>query len=344
MMDRNVRMFFVGGAVLLVTLGLYRSNHIDAFVSSLDTRSDIAYQAVQPWEGFDTSPVKTVLSAVESEQLLQTIKDEAEKRRIAPIDAKLDRVWKAVPGYNGLEIDVEQTWALVQRQGVKTGIPYVFKEITPAVQLEDLGAQPIYKGNPNKPMVSLMINVAWGNEFIPPMLETLEKEGVLATFFFDGSWLNKNVETAKIIQEKGHELSNHAYSHKDMSKLGREDTHREISRTEQLLKEKLGVENKLFAPPSGDFSTLTVKIAHELNLKTIMWTLDTVDWMKPSSESIIRKVAARVEPGTMILMHPTASSSGALEGMIREIKQKGLALGTVSELISSKRVPEVESR
>jgi probable sporulation protein (polysaccharide deacetylase family) len=205
--------------------------------------------------------------------------------------------------------------------------------------LDDLGAQPIYKGNPNKRMVALMINVAWGNEFIGPMLDILDRENVKATFFFDGSWLSKNVDTAKGIQQRGHELSNHAYSHKNMSTLGRQESINEIDKTQKLLKEQLGVDNPLFAPPSGDFNQQTVQIAHEMGLKTILWTLDTVDWMKPSSESIVRKVAARVEPGTMILMHPTESSSGALEGMIRVIKEKDLALGTVSQVISSNRVP-----
>jgi peptidoglycan/xylan/chitin deacetylase (PgdA/CDA1 family) len=79
-----------------------------------------------------------------------------------------------------------------------------------------------------------------------------------------------------------------------------------------------------------------------MKLRTILWTLDTVDWMKPTPDSIVRKISARVEPGSLILMHPTASSSGALEGMIREIRRKGLALGTVSELISPNRVPKVE--
>ena len=50
-----------------------------------------------------------------------------------------------------------------------------------------------------------------------------------------------------------------------------------------------------------------------------------------------------VEAGTLILMHPTDSSSEALPGMIAAIKQKGLVLGTVSDTLSSKRVTLVEA-
>jgi probable sporulation protein (polysaccharide deacetylase family) len=277
------------------------------------------------------------------ERLIGKIKEEAEKRREPPIDARVDRVWKAIPGYNGLEVDVEQTFRLASMRPESEPIPFVYREVPPKINLDDLGAYPIYKGNPKKPMVSIMINVAWGDEYIPKILEVLEKQNVRATFFFDGSWIAKNAETARLIQQKGHEMANHAYSHPQMSRLSRERAVEEITKTQKLLKEQFGVDNKLFAPPSGDYSEETVRIAHELKLKTILWTLDTVDWKNPKPETIVRKITANVEPGSLILMHPTFSASAALEPMIREIRRKKLVLGTVSDLISPKRVPIVES-
>lgn len=275
-------------------------------------------------------------------QLLARIRDEAEKKRIPPNNAKLDRIWKAIPGLNGREIDVDKTYRLALPLPSGSPLPYVYKEIAPQVQLDDLGAQPIYRGNPDKPMVSMMINVAWGDEYLPSMLETLRKENVHATFFFDGTWLSKNLEKAKEIGAEGHELSNHAYSHKNMSELSRAKAEEEIRKTQELL-EKIGVKNTLFAPPSGDYDQETVEIASSMKLRTILWTLDTVDWQKPRPEDVVAKISSKLEPGAMILMHPTSSASRALPGMIKAAKKKGLALGTVSELISPERVPELET-
>ncbi|WP_159884304.1 polysaccharide deacetylase family protein [Paenibacillus puerhi] len=271
------------------------------------------------------------------------IQEEARKRYVAPINAKIDRVWKAVPGYNGLEVDLEKSLDAAQAQGYPDPPPLVYREIPPQTGLDQLGPHPVYKGNPGKPLVAFMINVAWGDEYLPQMLATLEKEGIRATFFLDGMWLSKNVAMAKTIAEKGHELGNHAYSHKNMSTLSRAQNETEIVKTEKLLKEQVGVSGGLFAPPSGDYNQTTVDVAHSLGLRTILWTLDTVDWKKPPADSIVRKIAARVEPGTLILMHPTASSRDALDGMIRSIRSKGLQLGTVSEVLSPQRIPEVES-
>jgi probable sporulation protein (polysaccharide deacetylase family) len=275
--------------------------------------------------------------------LQEKIMVEAEKRKIAPIDATLDRVWKAIPGYNGVEVDIEKSLARTLEKQSPDQLHLIMKEVQPAIGLEQLGSHPIYKGNPKKPMVSLMINVAWGEQYLPKMLSILEKENVHATFFFDGSWLKKNIPTAQTIKDKGHELSNHAYSHKNMSQISRDQAYSEIFKTQQLLEKELGVKNVLFAPPSGDFNQATVDIARELKLKTILWTLDTVDWKKPAPSSIVQKITARIEPGSLILMHPTSSSSEALERMIKVIKNKGLQLGTVSEVISTDRVPKVES-
>lgn len=282
--------------------------------------------------------------ATGEDALLSAIRDKAAETKVAPVDAKVDRVWKAIPGYNGLEIDVEATYRKALGGNLNTKIAYVYRQVEPEIQLKDLGAHPVYRGNPAKPMVSFMINVAWGNEYIIPMLDTLDAEKVKATFFLDGSWLKKNAELAKEIQKRGHELSNHAYSHPNMSRLSAERARLEISKTEDLLKETLGVENRWFAPPSGDFNQKTVDIASSMGLQTVLWTLDTVDWRKPSSASIVNKIGAKVEAGTLILMHPTASSSGALKGMIDSIRAKGLVLGTVSETLSSERIkaPAVE--
>lgn len=306
-------------------------------------QSDIMNAYVLSIKQAETAPVfqPTANHSISPEQLLREIKREAAAQRIDPVNAKIDRVWQAIPGYNGREVDVETTYKYALKYG--ENFPFFYNEISPEISLDDLKPAAIYKGNPKKPMVSIMINVAWGNEYIPEILDTLRDENVKATFFFDGSWLNKNRELAAQIVNEGHEASNHGYSHKDMSKLDRHSAMEEITKTEQLLKEVLNADNQWFAPPSGDYDQETVMLAHELGLKTVLWTVDTVDWKDPSPAWIVSRIQSRVEPGAMILMHPTHASSKALPEMIQVIKQKGLHIGTVSELLSPNRVNAIES-
>lgn len=272
------------------------------------------------------------------EDLRMRIEKAAAKLNAPPVNAVVDRVWKAIPGYNGLEIDVEGTYRNALLLAPNEPVKFVYREIKPQVSLNELGAQPIYRGNPAKPMVSLMINVAWGNEYIVPMLDILDEEQVKVTFFLDGSWLSKNPELAKEMLKRGHEMENHAYTHSNMSTLSRARATVEIEKTQKLLKETLGVTNQWFAPPSGDFDQETVEIASSLGLKTVLWTVDTVDWRNPSPESVVAKITSQAEPGTLVLMHPTTSSSKALKAMIRGIKAKGLQLGAVSQTLSAERL------
>ena len=339
---RRYRLLFAAACFGMMIVIVQQSPHIERFVQHAVQNGTAANPLDSPLTVLSRQVWKEVQDDRKA-QTLEYIQGEARRLNVPPINATVDRVWKAIPGYNGLELDVEKTMQLAESQSFPSSPKLIFRDIPPQVSLDQLGPHPVYKGNPKKPMTAFMINVAWGDEYLPSILDTLKKENVKATFFFDGTWLSKNIPMARTIMEQGHEMSNHAYSHKNMSKLSRAQAEAEIRKTEELLRRELGVDNKLFAPPSGDFNQTTVEIAHSMKLRTILWTLDTVDWKNPEPNSVVRKIETRVEPGSLILMHPTSSSSKAMPGMIRAIRSKGLKLGTVSEVISPQRVPEVES-
>lgn len=276
----------------------------------------------------------------ERDRLRGMIEGWKEGREEMPIDARMDHIWKAIPGYNGRIVDVEASIDKMLSAGTTGPDLLIFKEIPPAIALDQLGAQPIYRGNPKKPAMSFMINVAWGNEYLDSMLKTLDKHGVKTTFFLDGSWVKRFPEEAKKIAAHGHEIGNHAYSHPDMNKLGVARIHQEINRTQEVIYKTLGIKPALFAPPSGSFNLKVVEIAQSsFQMKTILWTADTVDWQKPPAGAVVQKISRLMGNGVLVLMHPTAASEGSLDQLLTIAKQKGLMPTTVSEVISSRRLP-----
>jgi len=82
--------------------------------------------------------------------LLETIESNAKKYRIDAVDAKIDPVWKAIPGINGLEVDIKASYSKMKKDGVFDEHKLVYKQLKPKVHLNDLSASPIYKGNPDK--------------------------------------------------------------------------------------------------------------------------------------------------------------------------------------------------
>lgn len=194
--------------------------------------------------------------------------------------------------------------------------------------------QAFYSGNKQKNNVSLMINVYWGTEYIEPMLEVLKNENVKTTFFVGGTWASSNSEVLKKIFDDGHEIANHGYYHKDHKYLSDERNQEEIYITHKLVKELIGVDMTLFAPPSGSYNTQTLLIASNLGYKTIMWTKDTIDWRDKDSNLAFTRATKNAKNGDLILMHPTAHTLEALPKIIKFYKENGFNLTTVSETIA----------
>lgn len=273
---------------------------------------------------------------VTTDELKKQLEDVKEKTKFEPVNAKIDPVWKAIPELNGAILDVEQTYQKALQSNGKP-FPLLYKQVLPAIKLSDLPPNPIYRGNPGKKQMALMINVAWGEEFLPRMVAALKTRHVQATFFLDGSWVSKNPGIAQSLVKDGFEVGNHAYHHPDMRKLSIEKQRKEIQDTTDVIHKATGSLPTLFAPPSGDFTTDTVKIANGLNMKTILWTADTIDWQRPDPAVIIKRVLAKAGAGTLVLMHPTAPTAAALPDLIQDLTDKGYQLVTVSALLDPTR-------
>jgi peptidoglycan-N-acetylglucosamine deacetylase len=280
----------------------------------------------------------TAVSQMESNSIYQQIKEKAKELNKPPKNAEIDPVWKATPGYNGIVVDMEESFKAMKKANQYDEDKLIIKQIEPAVHLDNLPASPIYRGNPDKPMVTMLVNVAWGNEHLPAILQTMKKHNVRSTFFLDGSWVKKNPTLAKMIAEEGHEIGNHAYSHPDLKKMTNARIIEELKNTNEVIRATLDISPKWFAPPSGSYRNDVVRIADDLKMKTILWSVDTVDWRNPEPVSMVEKVLNQVHPGAIVLMHPTSSTAAGLEKMIKGVKEKGLKIGTVSDLMDETRI------
>ncbi|WP_077601208.1 polysaccharide deacetylase family protein [Oceanobacillus sojae] len=309
--------------------------HVLVFLILIFTVFDIRYNPFQT-DYVVMEPAAIEISSTEDD-LYKEIEQKKETYQQKPQNAYIDKVWKKTPGRNGLEVNVEETYQKMKEANKWDEDLLVFNETSPEVLLTDLPPAPIYRGHPDKKMVSFLINVSWGEEYIPEMLQILKDNQVKATFFIEGKWAQNNASLVKMIEEEGHLIGNHAYNHPDMAMLEKNDAYTQIEETNQILKTITGKQPKWFAPPSGSYKDETVETAAELEMETILWTVDTIDWKNPSVSVVVNRIQNNVHPGAMILMHPTQASTGALEQMITGIKEKGYKIGTVESLLSESR-------
>ncbi|WP_079516723.1 polysaccharide deacetylase family protein [Rossellomorea marisflavi] len=312
------------------------------YLIALPVIAILTLAAVQnPWTNPYVAHLKgqSVTTTSNMSNLMQQIEEKA-SGGIKPQDAMIDPVWKATPGYNGIDLDIDASYKQMKKTGTFDDDKLVWKQLKPSKHLEDLPPSPVYRGNPEKPMAAFIINVAWGNEYIPDMLETLKKHQVYATFFLEGRWVKNNPKLARMIVEAGHEVGNHSYSHPDMKSLQTSKVRDELKRTNDIIEVTTGEKVKWFAPPSGSYRDEVVEIADEMDMRTIMWSVDTIDWQKPSPDVLIDRVMGKMHKGAIVLMHPTASTANALNALIVQVKEKELRLGTVSSLMKEERILE----
>lgn len=287
---------------------------------------------------FVMNDINTISNVTKSEDVLyKEIQQKSKTYSEAPQNAMIDRVWKKTPGRNGLKVNIEKSYKRMKKGGAFNKSLLVLEQIPPEITLDDLDAAPIYRGHPEKKMVAFLINVSWGTEHIPEILNILKGEKVKATFFIEGKWAKENANYVKMIEEEGHVIGNHAYNHPDMARLSNQANLEQISQTNEIIKAITGKKPKWFAPPSGSFTDQVVQVADNINMQTILWTVDTIDWKNPSVSVMLNRVNNNIHPGATILMHPTPAIVRGLAPLIKDIKAKGYRLGTIDRLLNVER-------
>lgn len=207
----------------------------------------------------------------------------------------------------------------------------------PASSTVLIDQQPIYQGSSKRKEIALTCNVFWGEEFLPQMLAVLERYEVPVTFFVGGVWAEKFPDMTRELLEKGHEIGNHGYSHPHPDRLSKEDNLKDIIKCEKVLKEITGKRPTLYTPPYGERGPAVLQAAEEAGYRTILWSIDTVDWKHPPPEAIINKVVKNAHNGAIVLMHPTAPTVYALPQVIESLQEQGYNLVTVSQLLRDKK-------
>ncbi len=179
--------------------------------------------------------------------------------------------------------------------------------------------------------VSLMFNVYWGTNEVYQILDTLKEYDAKVTFFIGGCWADDNVECLKKIYNAGHEIGNHGYFHKDHAKLDLIENQKEISECNRFIELAIGIKPTLFAPPSGSYGKDMLSACRATNMKTILWTKDTIDWRDKDAKVIYSRATKNVQNGDFILMHPMSATADALEDILKYYENNGLKTVTVSE-------------
>ena len=193
---------------------------------------------------------------------------------------------------------------------------------------------PIYNVETEEKQVAISFDAAWGADKTQEIIDILEEFDCTATFFLVGFWVDDYTDMVKAIDDAGLEIGTHSNTHPDMVKLDKATMKSELETSISKIKAVTGKDVSLFRAPFGSYNNDLLDTAASLNLKTIQWDVDSLDWKGLSASEIANRVLGRVKNGSIILMHN--NSDNVLDGLrliLNKLKIQGYKVTSISELI-----------
>lgn len=207
----------------------------------------------------------------------------------------------------------------------------------PMVQAEVFVREKVLKRyiDPSKPMVAITYDDGPGLEAEDRILDCLEKNNAVATFFYLGNRVKGKEDKIKRAVELGCEIGNHTWNHPVLTSESKKSLKKQFNSTNEAIYKACGKYPTVFRPSYGISDS---KINKMSKLPVIYWTVDTLDWESRNGKKVYKIVKNQKKlDGKIILMHSLyESTADATELIIPYLKEKGYQLVTVSELIKYK--------
>lgn len=137
-------------------------------------------------------------------------------------------------------------------------------------------------------------------KYTPMLLDGLKERNVSAAFFLMGKNAEKYPEIVKRIEEEGHTIGNHSYSHVQLSEMKELEACKEMTKANQVIENITGKTPDYIRPPYGSWS-------HNLdcitNMIVVLWDVDPLDWKCKNTNLIVKRVVSKVKEDDIILLH-----------------------------------------
>jgi peptidoglycan-N-acetylmuramic acid deacetylase len=195
-----------------------------------------------------------------------------------------------------------------------------------------------YLGDTSKKIIYLTFDAGYEEGYTAPILDTLKKHEVSATFFLVGHYMKTAPELVKRMIDEGHTIGNHSHGHPDMSSVDSAAFQKELEALETLYKDITGQEiARFYRPPQGKYNDRNLEQAKQLGYKTFFWSLAYADWNKdkqPTREQAFDKLIPRIHPGAIVLLHNTSRTNmEILDELLTKWKADGYTFGRLEDIV-----------
>lgn len=193
---------------------------------------------------------------------------------------------------------------------------------------------PIYNVKTDEKVVAISFDAAWGADKTEKIMEILKEYDSSATFFLVGFWVENYPEITQKIAENGFEIGTHSNTHPDMVKLDGEKMKLELTESIKTIEQTTNAKVELFRAPYGSYNNTLLETCESLNLKTIQWDVDSLDWKGISAGDITTRILNKVYNGSIILCHNNSDHIlEALPLVLDRLQKRGYSIKCVGDVI-----------
>ncbi|MGX7108882.1 polysaccharide deacetylase family protein [Facklamia miroungae] len=165
----------------------------------------------------------------------------------------------------------------------------------------------------------------------PQILDTLKFYDVKASFFVLGQNAEKYPDIIKRMQDEGHLIGNHSYSHRNFTLISEAEILDELNRTNQIIESATHASVNYYRMPYGAGGQREMQLT---KMTPVLWNVDSEDWKSRNEQMIINRVNSTLRPDPVILMHDiyqeTANSLGTI---IENIRRNGYQFVRLDEMM-----------
>jgi len=202
----------------------------------------------------------------------------------------------------------------------------------------------VYRIRSNELVVALTFDDGPSLVWTPQILDALKSVNIKATFFMLGQHVQRYPEIARRVAEQGHEIGNHTYDHHGLIYYKPEELDQQVKDTERVILKVTGEKTKYFRPPKAWITKREQKQLIDLGYETVLWSLNSKDWVTFDDRYIIKYILHHVRPGDIILFHDSGgvfkTEGGSrketvktIPRLVEKLRERGYRFVTISELL-----------
>lgn len=164
------------------------------------------------------------------------------------------------------------------------------------------------------------------------LLDGLKERNVSATFFLIGIQVSGLEDLVQRMDEEGHQIGNHTFSHVNLNTLDAYKQNEEITMCSQNIRQCVEREQVCVRPPYGEVNEC---LRAWIGAPLILWSVDTNDWTGKTADEIADYIVSEATAGDIILLHDIYENSvqGALMAIDR-MQAQGYVFVTVEKMFA----------